>query len=89
MKRVCLSASVFLVLIALAGCATENQSIYLKPQCPGVMEAKYTSVPVKIDGSLNDAAWKNAAVYTMSMPADRATGGKKTRKWRRSSIGMG
>jgi hypothetical protein len=35
-----------------------------------VMVAKYTPTPIKLDGSLDDPAWKNACVYTMYLPAD-------------------
>lgn len=38
---------------------------------PPVMKAVYTSVPVKVDGKLDDAVWEKAAVYQMTLPADR------------------
>ncbi|MFH1615347.1 MAG: carbohydrate-binding family 9-like protein [Planctomycetota bacterium] len=44
------------------------------------MAAKYTKVPVKIDGRLDDSAWKNAAVYTMHLSKDKLAGGQKLRE---------
>jgi hypothetical protein len=34
------------------------------------MVARYTPVPVKIDGNLDDSAWKCAAVYTLTLVRD-------------------
>src|SRR5258706_3876586 len=48
---------IFFLLISFCGIAQTNTT-------PRVLEAKRTSGTVKIDGLLNDAAWKDAAVMT-------------------------
>lgn len=52
--------------LLIAGCITTEQKV----ETPA-MRAKFTPVPVKIDGKLDDAVWKNAQVYNMKLPADR------------------
>jgi hypothetical protein len=41
------------------------------------MVAKYTATPIKLDGALDDAAWKSAEAYPFLLPGDRAAEGKK------------
>jgi len=54
----------------LTGCACLCQKA--KPQA--VMTARYTAVPVTVDGDLNDPAWKDAQVYPLSFSvAEKAT----------------
>lgn len=77
MKKVCFNTTVFLILFALAGCTTQEQIACRKSCGPATMVARYTAVPITIDGRLDEDAWKNAAVYTMSMPADREVGDKQ------------
>lgn len=77
MKRFGINVSVFLILFVLSGCASQNQAAHKRCPAGAIMEAKYTSTPIKIDGKLDDAAWKNAAVYNMNLPADQAVDGKQ------------
>ncbi len=44
------------------------------------MVAKYTASPIKIDGKLDDAAWKTARVYKTSLSQDLAEAGKQLRE---------
>jgi len=45
------------------------------PAAPVKMVARYTPTPIKIDGVLDEAAWKDAAVYKMYLADDRAADG--------------
>ena len=49
----------------LVGCA----SLWKPEKVPPVMTARFTAVPVQIDGVLDDAAWKNAVVYPLQLSA--------------------
>jgi hypothetical protein len=84
MKHGILSAFISFFVI-LAGCAHntepcancsfwENARTKSKPLA--VMAAKYTSTPIKIDGCLDEAAWKNANVYPLYLPEDASQSGK-------------
>ncbi len=60
----------------LSGCdPAENEPSAQKPAVD-VMTAKYTSVPVKLDGVLDEPIWQEAQVYEMYLPADRAAKGE-------------
>jgi hypothetical protein len=83
MKNGILYALCFFVI--LAGCAHntepcancsfwENARTKSKPLA--VMIAKYTSTPIKIDGCLDEDAWKKANVYPMYLPEDASQSGK-------------
>jgi hypothetical protein len=62
-----LACSVSLV----TGCASLGKGAKARP----VMTAQYTATPVRIDGVLDDAAWKTAQVYPLYMSrADLAEG---------------
>ena len=41
------------------------------------MVARYTKQPIKIDGKLDDPAWKDAKVYTMHLSRDKLVAGEK------------
>jgi len=62
------------VMCLISGCA-EQQEFSLEWPTFGpqrdVIVAKYTQTPVKIDGKLDDAAWQDAQVYTMSFSKDK------------------
>ena len=57
-------------LLLICGCGSE---LACKE---GVMSAGYTSVPIKIDGKLDDSAWEEACIYQMSLSQDRLDNGK-------------
>lgn len=46
-----------------------------KPAERAVMAAKFTAMPVKIDGNLDDPVWKDAKVYPLHLGADAEVGG--------------
>ena len=50
-------------LFLACGCVTGRAPV---EEPPPVMTATYTSVPVKVDGVLDDAVWQTAAVYPLS-----------------------
>ncbi len=55
----------------LAGCA----SVSRPAAAPVVMTARYTPVPVRVDGVLDDAAWQSAQAYPLYLSrADMADG---------------
>ena len=41
------------------------------------MRARYTKEPIKVDGILNDQAWKTATAYHLSLSQDRLAKGNK------------
>lgn len=56
----------------LTGCA----SLWPAPKARPQITARYTAVPVQIDGALDDAAWKTAAVYPLYMSVAELGEGK-------------
>jgi hypothetical protein len=71
----------FLLLLAglIGGCASQCPTL-----CPTkteakplpTMTAKYTQTPVKLDGKLDDPAWKTACVYPLYLSRDDADKGQ-------------
>ena len=61
--------------LTLCGCDASNNEIS-SPQptdnVPKVMIARYTAEPVVVDGKLDEPIWKEAEVYKMCLPDDRA-----------------
>jgi len=55
--RTCAALFISFFLVSICSLAQTNTT-------PRILEAKRTSGRVKIDGVLNDAAWKDAAVMT-------------------------
>jgi hypothetical protein len=41
------------------------------------MVAKYTAIPITLDGKLDDAAWKEARAYPLVLPKDKLAEGRK------------
>ena len=59
-------------LLALAlGCGRED---HMKKN---TMVAKYTAIPITLDGKLDDAAWKEARAYPLVLPKDKLAEGRK------------
>jgi len=54
--------------IALAGCAAFRKT---EEPPPPTMIASYTTQPVRVDGVLDDEAWKTAVVYELLLGKDR------------------
>jgi hypothetical protein len=54
--------------VLMAGCITLEKKAPEK----AVMKAKFTMDPVTVDGKLDDPVWKEAQVYKMQLPDDRA-----------------
>jgi hypothetical protein len=55
--------------VLMTGCASLRKTEKVQP----VMTARYTAVPVTVDGDLNDPAWKDAQVYPLNFSvAERA-----------------
>ena len=57
-------------LALVAGCAATpaQKEVFV----PATLTARYTATPVKVDGVLDDQAWKQAAVYQTALGKDRA-----------------
>lgn len=68
MKRFAICLLLSFMFLAI-GCSSQSSN--------NGMVAKFTKEPVKIDGRLDDAAWKNAKVYTMYLSKDKLAEGKK------------
>ena len=56
----------------LSGCASVETESPPQETAADVMIAKYTTVPVVVDGILNDPIWQEAQVYKMYLPIDQA-----------------
>jgi len=69
MKNVVLTI-VIGILSLTCGCASDVM-------VTNTMVAKYSSVPVNIDGKLDDAAWADAEVYQMNLSRDKLKNGEK------------
>jgi hypothetical protein len=64
---------ILLSLLILSGCSNAGKVVIKSPMpiAMVVMEAKYTTVPIAIDGKLDDIAWQKAKVYKMVLSEDR------------------
>lgn len=69
-------ALMMLILGSFAGCKKSAK----KSQLPAMMKAKYTGIPIKINGILDDHAWKKATVYKMSLGKDKKMKGEKLKE---------
>ena len=59
-------------LLALAtGCGKEH---HMKKN---TMVAKYTAIPITLDGKLDDAAWQEAKAYPLVLPKDKLAEGRR------------
>lgn len=71
-----------MLLLGGRGEGTEEVNPVLEPH---IITAKYTDIPVKIDGLLDDEAWKGAIAYQMFLSIDREEkpqeGGKAIVSW--------
>lgn len=56
----------------LVGCDTAGNEQSSSKPAANIMTAKYTSVPVVVDGILDEPVWQETAVYKMYLPADRS-----------------
>ena len=56
----------------LSGCVPSDNKPRSQEQktANDIMTAKYTSVPVVVDGILNEPVWQEAVVYSMQLPVD-------------------
>lgn len=71
-----MGAPLFLIC-SLCGCTWEkDHAILQKANQPVTMYARYTETPITLDGKLDEPVWRNAAVYKMFLPADRAANGQ-------------
>lgn len=59
-KNTLLALGTSALAIFVAGCTTTPEFDNL------VVEAKYTTTPVKVDGKLDDAVWENATAYSFN-----------------------
>ena len=60
------------LLCVVSGCGQNGLSLkWPFSQQRDVLIAKYTAEPINIDGRLDDTAWQNAQVYTMSLSKDK------------------
>ena len=74
-KRTVLVFLAICSLVVVGGC-----TILTKPRAVtscGTMTARYTKEPVKVDGILNDQAWKTATAYHLSLGQDRLAKGSQ------------
>ena len=68
-KRTLVALVVLGAVILAAGCdAPPAEQVFV----PETLTAAFTKTPVKIDGVLDDEAWKTATVYRLSLGKDRA-----------------
>ena len=67
------AASALCTAALLAGCATAPPAQTIS--APATLVARYTAVPVKIDGILDDQIWQRAATYRMSLGQDKINEG--------------
>lgn len=59
--------------IFLSGCFTGR--IQLQDSSQTIVQARYTKIPIVIDGSLDDLVWKNAEEYILQLPREKLKGG--------------
>ncbi len=66
-----LSFLLFLLVMVIGGCRNIEQS------STPVMLAKYTAIPLKLDGRLEEPAWQTATVYHLALSQAQLNRGKK------------
>ncbi|MCK5114003.1 MAG: carbohydrate-binding family 9-like protein [Phycisphaerae bacterium] len=82
MKNLTILTLIFASLLAVSGCGkctkketSENEKQQEKKEEKKIpiatLVAKYTDKPVVVDGKLDDACWKTAAVYKLGLSADK------------------
>ena len=61
-----------ILVVWIVGCASGNKNAASKISAsPTVMDAKYSSIPIKIDGILNENTWEKATVYEFEISRDQ------------------
>ncbi len=74
MNKALTVASILILYVMMSGCSCGM--LKSKNQLNGsVATAHYTSVPLQLDGKLDDAIWQNAQVYSLNLPQDKLNSG--------------
>ena len=64
--------AVSMMLCSCDSAGNERSSSQTAADTVDVMTAKYTAVPVVVDGIFNEPVWQEAVVYRMHLPVDRS-----------------